>query len=585
MDKRTIIAIAISAVIFIGYIVFTNVLFPPKKSEETTQTSTVQKPVEPAIIQSPVTAVATEKEITEESKVVHTRLFDVTFSNKGAVVTSIKLNDTDNDPENSRLDDGIEMVSTGSAEKSMSRARPGEYPFTIYFGTYKTNPVTDLFEMQVAGDYKLDFIRDFEFNGKKVTVKKSFEVIPDQYHIKMIVRLENAEAEGIPFDFNGVLYTVGIGPQIGPEFNGVKPEQQSDYRRFVILGNGRSEIPSGSGSPSLFGGCTAAPQFPITQSGVFEWAALTGKYYTVILSTGASIKNLVLDSQETGLPFLRSAIYLERKREITQALTDEYMIFVGPKKHEVLGLYPDKKYSEIAPITFPFGTLAQLFKYPLDFFAKVGNYGVAIIFLTILIKILLFPLSIKSFNSMRKMQGVNPKLQELRTRYKDDPKRLNLEMAALYKREGISPLGGCLPQLLQFPILISLIFLFSEHFGLKNAVFIPGWINDLSVPESIVQLPFTIPLLGWSHIRLLPFIMLGTQLLATFFGQQQTMSTDSKMKYLPYILMAVFFFWLYEYPAGLVLYWTIQNILTVLQTMLQKFFADRKMKMTVIKAG
>ncbi|HEQ71064.1 MAG TPA: membrane protein insertase YidC, partial [Spirochaetia bacterium] len=171
----------------------------------------------------------------------------------------------------------------------------------------------------------------------------------------------------------------------------------------------------------------------------------------------------------------------------------------------------------------------------------------------------------------------------LRAKFKDDPKRLNLEMAALYKKEGVSPLGGCLPQLLQLPIMIGLYVLFNEHFALKNAVFIPGWIDDLSVPESIARLPFTIPILGWNYLRLLPIIMLGTQLLSTFFTQAQTSAGDNRMKYLPYVMMGVFFFILYNLPSGLVLYWTVQNILTVFQMMLQRYVSERKGK-TVVRS-
>jgi YidC/Oxa1 family membrane protein insertase len=185
------------------------------------------------------------------------------------------------------------------------------------------------------------------------------------------------------------------------------------------------------------------------------------------------------------------------------------------------------------------------------------------------------------------MQAVNPKLQEIRTRYKDNPKRMNEEMAALYKSAGISPLGGCLPQLLQLPILFGLYELFNTHFALKNAVFIPGWIKDLSVAESIYKLPsgpIVIPLVNFvfSDIRLLPFIMLGTQLATTFLTAGQSSGGDSRMKYLPYIMMVVFFFVLYNMPSGLVLYWTVQNILTVVQMLIQQFFADRKKKAVAV---
>ena len=116
-------------------------------------------------------------------------------------------------------------------------------------------------------------------------------------------------------------------------------------------------------------------------------------------------------------------------------------------------------------------------------------------------------------------------------------------------------------------------------------VFIPGWINDLSVPESIWTLPFPpINILGFvlSDLRLLPIIMLGTQLATTFITQGQSTGGNSKMKYLPYIMMGVFFFILYNLPSGLVLYWTMQNLLTVVQMLIQKFLSERKQRIKAV---
>jgi YidC/Oxa1 family membrane protein insertase len=579
MDKKTIIAIVISALLFIGYFAISGLLAPKQPAEPASspQASAAPAKEKPAEIVPVVKAVPLAKEIKEETVTLHSKIFTVAFSNKGGVATSILLNDPAKDPNNSSTEGDIEMVFASRANAPENAKASDEYPFELRFGDYQAPAAKDLFAV-AQSDGKVEFSREYEMTVlaknekgeeketvKRVLVKKTFTLDDDRYLIKMGVGLESEAKEAIPFNFNGVMYTLGIGPQIGPEFPDVKPDGRSDYRSFVILANsGRKEF----GMPP--------PAEPFTDS--FSWASITGKYYALIASTDATIKDLMLTSREVNVPFLQTAMYFERKREVTQALTDEYTFFVGPKKRDVLDSYKDMKYGELAPISI-FGYIAEVLKYPLDFFARVGNYGVAIILLTLLIKILLFPLTRKSYDSMKKLQSVNPKLQEIRAKYKDNPKRMNEEMAALYKREGISPLGGCLPQLLQLPILFGLYELFNTHFALKGAVFIPGWINDLSVPDSILKLPFTIgPILGFvlSDIRLLPIIMLLTQLASTFVTQGKSPSADNKMKYLPYIMMALFFFILYNLPSGLVLYWTVQNILTVLQMLIQKFFSDRK---------
>ncbi len=595
MDKKTIIAIVISAVLFVGYFLISTFLFPSKPQTPTQQTA-APKQQEPEkkkpVVQAAPAAPAAE-ELREKKITLHSKIYDITFTNRGGVVTSILLNNAEKDPENTRTDDSIEMVYSSPTGKAAA-----EHPFALHFGSYETPAVTDLFEMKRVNEKTVQFSRDFEVDmvvpdgGKKekkrITLTKTFMLVPDQYFLSMLISFRAAENEEIPFDFNGVSYTIGIGPQIGPEFKGNVPDERSDFRRFVTMGKDRKEYNQPRGE---------APKV-ITEEYI-SWAAITGKYYALIASTKAPTRDLVFDSRDTDTTdFLRSAMYIERAKEKDYKIDDMYAFFIGPKKGDLLDSIKevsfaigdvtytkkDINFNELAPGSI-FSFIAQILKYPLDFFALVGNYGVAIIFLTILIKLLLFPLTRKSFDSMKKMQAVNPKLQELRAKYKDNPKRLNAEMSELYKKEGISPLGGCLPQLLQLPILFGLYELFNTHFALKGAVFIPGWINDLSVAESIWTLPFPpINILGFvlSDLRLLPFIMLGTQFATTFFTQGQSTGGNSKMKYLPYILMGVFFFILYNLPSGLVLYWTMQNLLTVVQMLIQKYLSERKKKIQAV---
>jgi YidC/Oxa1 family membrane protein insertase len=186
---------------------------------------------------------------------------------------------------------------------------------------------------------------------------------------------------------------------------------------------------------------------------------------------------------------------------------------------------------------------------------------------TILLKVLLFPLTHKSYESTARMQALQPKMSELREKYKNNSQKLNQEMAAMYKKEGVSPLGGCLPMLLQFPILIAFYWLLNTHFALRGAVFIPGWINDLSAPETVVSFtPIKILSFEFGAIRALPFIMLVTTFLSSKL--MQSPSTDASgrnMKMMTYMMPIMFFFILYNMPSGLLLYWTMQNIFTVAQ--------------------
>jgi YidC/Oxa1 family membrane protein insertase len=209
----------------------------------------------------------------------------------------------------------------------------------------------------------------------------------------------------------------------------------------------------------------------------------------------------------------------------------------------------------------------------------VPNYGIAIILLTLLVKIVFFPLTKKSSEATLRMQSVAPKIKELQEKYKDNRQKLNTEMAELYKKEGYNPISGCLPMLLQLPIFIAMYNLFNNHFDLRGAMFIPGWIPDLSVPESILDFPpgVRLPILGWTALRLLPFIYVGSQLLYGKVTQTPDQKSNTQMKMMLYVMPIVFFFVLYNMPSGLLVYWIFSNILTMVQQVaLNKYLAPKR---------
>jgi YidC/Oxa1 family membrane protein insertase len=198
------------------------------------------------------------------------------------------------------------------------------------------------------------------------------------------------------------------------------------------------------------------------------------------------------------------------------------------------------------------------------FVKLIPNWGVAIILVTLVTKIVFLPLTFKSSESMARMATLNPKIQEIRKRLKDKPEKMNQEMAELYKKEKVNPLSGCLPLLLQIPIFFALYSLLNNQFELRGAMFIPGWIPDLSVPETVFELPKAF--LGITDIRLLPLIMLGTQLLSSKIMQPPSAdASGAQMKLLNYAMPVVFLFMLYNMPSGLTLYWTVQNVLSIVQ--------------------
>jgi YidC/Oxa1 family membrane protein insertase len=271
--------------------------------------------------------------------------------------------------------------------------------------------------------------------------------------------------------------------------------------------------------------------------------------------------------------------------------TDTYRFYLGPKSQSALAIYDTGNNSfnlremDLSKAASTSGILAPLetvLKWFLSIFYRlVPNYGIAIILVTILVKLLLFPLTKKGSEATLRMQTLSPKIKEIQEKYKDNPTQMNAKMAELYKAEGYNPLSGCFPMLIQFPIFIAMYNLFNNHFDLRGAIFIPGWIPDLSVPESVFSFaPHQLPFLGWSDIRLLPFIYVGSQLLYGKITQTPDQQANSQMKMMLYVMPLMFFFILYNVPSGLTVYWIMSNLLSLIQQLLiNKYLAKRRAAM------
>lgn len=193
----------------------------------------------------------------------------------------------------------------------------------------------------------------------------------------------------------------------------------------------------------------------------------------------------------------------------------------------------------------------------------VPNYGVVIILFSVLISLLFFPLTFKSTKSMRDMAALKPRLEALKQKHAKDPQKLSEATMKLYKEAGVNPLGGCLPLLLQMPIFFALYAVLFHTIELRGAPFI-GWIRDLSQPDILFRLPFTLPIIG-SAIGLLPIIM-GI----TSFIQARQTAVDPSQKAMTMMMPVVMTFVFFSFPSGLVLYWLTNNVMMILQRSLMK---------------
>jgi YidC/Oxa1 family membrane protein insertase len=228
-------------------------------------------------------------------------------------------------------------------------------------------------------------------------------------------------------------------------------------------------------------------------------------------------------------------------------------LYLGPKEISLL----EKQGSKLEKvINFGwFDIVAKPLLISLNFFYRFcGNYGIAIILITVIIKILFWPLTHKSFQSMKDMQKLQPEMQKLKEKYKHKKEELNREIMALYKKYNVNPLGGCLPILLQIPVFIALYSVLQDSIELRQANFISFWINDLAAPDPTYVSP----------------LLMGASM---FYQQKMTPSTaDPAQAKMMLMMPIVFTFMFLNFPAGLVLYWLVNNVLSIIQ----QFYINKK---------
>ena len=237
-----------------------------------------------------------------------------------------------------------------------------------------------------------------------------------------------------------------------------------------------------------------------------------------------------------------------------QTATVQFQLYIGPKLyHRLAQLTHDE--AEI----MDFGLWKLVSETLLNMMnllhGLVGNYAVAILLLTAIIKLILWPLQTKANKSMRRMAALSPKMQELREKYKDDPTRMNQEVMKLYKEYGINPVSGCLPMMIQIPIFFGLFTMLRQAVELRNASFL--WVRDLSQPDTVAHLPG----LGWP-INILPIIMAGTSFWMTHVTPKSGDATQQRVMMFMPLIFVVF---CYNFAAALALYYTTQNLFTILQ--------------------
>jgi YidC/Oxa1 family membrane protein insertase len=360
------------------------------------------------------------------------------------------------------------------------------------------------------------------------------------------------------------------------ELGAATPVHQNDYPSYTRLvwcvdGKAKGIDVNWFNASNGFFGMGQRPAQPFYQENVSgaEWAAVTDQFFATLVVPLSGKANGVwgkrFDVQrwaDAKLGGIEGAARMPGfKIGPGQSYLAQFEIYTGPKLYHRLATLPHNE-AEVMEFGI-FKIICQALLNALNtLHSFLGNYAAAIFALTVIVKAILWPIQNKATRSARQMAALSPKMQELREKYKDDPTKMNQELMKLYKEYGINPVGGCLPMVIQIPIFFGLFTMLRQAVELRNASFF--WIHDLSQPDTVAR----IALLGFSvPINVLPLIMAATSFWMTHLTPKSGDPTQQRMMMFTPIIFIVF---CYNFAAALALYYTTQNLLTILQLYLNR---------------
>jgi YidC/Oxa1 family membrane protein insertase len=468
-----------------------------------------------------------------QSVTIKTPLYTAEISQKGAAITSFTLHEYKSDMgENSGPK---QLINPGNPSGTSLVHLAKSDPDLWFTGRY----TTDFKESSLTIDKGVKSLSFYWRSPRGLVLEKRYKFFPDSYRIGLDVVIKNLSKETLSDSL-----TLTMQQTI--------PEERS---RFAF--EGASVYVNGELEQIDIGDISEQP--PIT--GNFEWAGLSDRYFMTTLVPESGEEGKVAFAQSPDRE-LMSVSFVQPPHDLVPQMQDiyTYYLYMGPKRLSILRQYED---SLAKAINFGF----------FDIIAKpclwlmnaihdhlIANYGVAIILLTILFKIIFWPLGTKSYKSMAEMKKLQPLMSDIRKKYKNDKKKMNEEVMRLYRTYKVNPMSGCLPMLVQIPVFIAFYRMLYEAIELRHAPFLL-WINDLSAPDRLfrfdVQIPLMLPPYG---IPVLTLIM-G----ATMFLQQKLSPPpgDPSQAKIMMMLPIVFTFIFINFPSGLVLYWLVNNVISI----------------------
>ena len=306
-----------------------------------------------------------------------------------------------------------------------------------------------------------------------------------------------------------------------------------------------------------------------------KWVTLKQKFFLASLISekgfpGGEIETSVNASDSSVVKRANIKLFIATK-DLADG-TANFKYYLGPNDYKKIGGVAEKFNQNVYLGWPPVYWINKFVIFPVFYFLTqfFTNFGVIIVILVIAIRIILLPLSYKSYLSMAKMRVLKPELDEIKEKHGEDMTKVQQEQLKLYQQVGVNPISGCIPLLLQMPILFAMFYLFPNSIELRQESFL--WAEDLSTYDSILSLPFTIPFYG-NHVSLFTLLMTISTLVITWQNNQVS-SVQGPMKTMSLLMPVIFLFVLNSFPAGLSFYYFMTNIITFGQQAIIKRFVD-----------
>jgi len=532
MDRRSVLAVVLSIAVILIFQMF----FLPKREPQppmagrdsagvsapmATGGSSQQTLSEPGSTpyQSPSgLGPAFETAETEEREIrVQTDLYEAVFTNLGARLLSWRLK-----PYADPVGQWVQLVPPSEGQLGLT-VQTDQGPVDLRRTLFSARQ-----ESRSDGGKRIRF----EARSGSATVTKVFELPPTGYLIDAQVQIEGlTDAESYRIGWTG-----GI-----PRAERNEKAYHTALAAMVLKGKNKENVHPGS----------FKNQSEKLVEGNIRWAGVRNKYFMAVIIPPESSSNRVVVTGSNEPKRVGAEIVMPVSGGDARHL---FRVYLGPMDYEMLKAQGYSLESAVDLGFKIFRPVAQLLQTVMFWMYRyIPNYGVVIIIVSVLTKVIFYPLTRSSLKSMRAMQRLQPEMTALREKYKKDNARLQQEMMGLYKKHGVNPVGGCLPIFLQMPVFIALYQVLANSIAMRSAPFF-GWMHDLSSPDTIATL-------GGFDIHVLPIILFGF----TVLQQVWTPVGDPRQKMIGYMMPLVTLFIFYGFPAGLNLYWTINSVVTVAQ--------------------